>query len=369
MGTGNCKCDDTVAVQGVAPTGVEKVTVGHLSLTADVGISSLREEDDGDPRLTVAIAGAGGLRDPRWIAKGGGRVGCRCSMEVPMRPVSAPFRTPAAQDALAPTPVWRAMIPVANYKDGTPLHFAVIDEGGTGAVLGRATLEAAEFDVAQGGLNAEVPLQGSRRKDAFLKVKIRNRGQEFPPGPPMKFVAAVDKAANRPAGLDVDIQDGLLALVLAVKPGPIDSYNKTVDPSRQVRRGDFIEWANSFPGDTLEVPSIMEREERLALTMRRAEELTVLLRRTRSDESLGLLLRERPCGRTLAVVDVDDGLMRAWNEAHPDFEVRPGDRILEVNGQSGKAAELLAALKGSEKIVLTVVRPAKSGESGAWRYW
>jgi len=53
--------------------------------------------------------------------------------------------------------------------------------------------------------------------------------------------------------------------------------------------------------------------------------------------------------------------VQAWNTDNPDQIVKPWDRIVAVDGKSGKAADILKLLKpatNSTNMVLTIVRMA-----------
>jgi hypothetical protein len=59
-------------------------------------------------------------------------------------------------------------------------------------------------------------------------------------------------------------------------------------------------------------------------------------------------------GDALLIEDVGPGPVELWNLSHPDEVVQIGDRILEVNGVSGDASALLAAVQASDTLKLVV---------------
>eukprot|EP00451_Oxyrrhis_marina_P014827 CAMPEP_0204318014 /NCGR_PEP_ID=MMETSP0469-20131031/6297_1 /ASSEMBLY_ACC=CAM_ASM_000384 /TAXON_ID=2969 /ORGANISM="Oxyrrhis marina" /LENGTH=175 /DNA_ID=CAMNT_0051299013 /DNA_START=18 /DNA_END=540 /DNA_ORIENTATION=- len=64
--------------------------------------------------------------------------------------------------------------------------------------------------------------------------------------------------------------------------------------------------------------------------------------------------------RWLNIVAVDGGLIGGWNAGQPtESQVQPGDRIVKVNGATGK--EMVAAMKAAGRVRLLVERPG-----GAW---
>jgi len=358
-------------------------TTGLEASNEDVPRDSLLDGQEGNT-LMVGIAGARGLRDAAWLLSAAGersrsgrlsgrlsgrqhsKDGCRCTVEVLMKGRSVRYRTSTAGDALAPDPIWRAEIPIGKYVRGAPLRFTVTDEGGTGDVLGSALVAASEFEQ---GLNAELPLTGGESPGAFLKVKIKSKGREYPPGPPPSFEIEVAKAADQPAGLELDVQDGTMAYVLAVNPGPISVHNETAPPGLCLLPGYFIEKVNDTKGDSSELVDTMQAASKLTLLVRRPEDFSVLVRRRRHDDSLGLVFQQRPNGRTLAVDAVEAGPVQAWNDDYKDFQVRRGDRVVSVGGEPGEAGELLERMGASRRAVLGIARPAASGPEGSWRFW
>lgn len=60
--------------------------------------------------------------------------------------------------------------------------------------------------------------------------------------------------------------------------------------------------------------------------------------------------------QSLLIEGVEDGLLKDWNEAHPDMEVRAKDRIVRVNGISGNAIKLCDVLKTDNSLVMEVSR-------------
>merc|ERR1719409_1942004 len=84
-------------------------------------------------------------------------------------------------------------------------------------------------------------------------------------------------------------------------------------------------------------------------------EFTVVLRKTAENSRLGLTVDI--ANSVCMVVDkVNGGLLAAWNQANPDMEVKPGDRVMTVNGQSGDAVELTQVCKVDDVLEMKIVR-------------
>uniref|UniRef100_A0A7S0FJ64 PDZ domain-containing protein n=1 Tax=Pyrodinium bahamense TaxID=73915 RepID=A0A7S0FJ64_9DINO len=51
-----------------------------------------------------------------------------------------------------------------------------------------------------------------------------------------------------------------------------------------------------------------------------------------------------------------DGLISAWNQEHPDREVREGDDLIEVNGVRGDKERICQLLAGAKKLQILIQR-------------
>merc|ERR1712060_190926 len=70
-----------------------------------------------------------------------------------------------------------------------------------------------------------------------------------------------------------------------------------------------------------------------------SKEFTITLRKTPENSRLGLTV-DIANSVNMVVDKVNGGLLSSWNQSHPDMGVKPGDRVVTVNGQSGDAVEL-----------------------------
>lgn len=67
---------------------------------------------------------------------------------------------------------------------------------------------------------------------------------------------------------------------------------------------------------------------------------------------------------TLSVKSIDkDGLVAAWNSAHPTMKVGVGDQVVEVNGVTGSSKKISDELKKSQSLTLTLRRSASLSEA------
>merc|ERR1719352_1545384 len=83
-------------------------------------------------------------------------------------------------------------------------------------------------------------------------------------------------------------------------------------------------------------------------------EFTILLERTSRKSRLGLSLDTTATG--LVVDKVDGGLVGAWNATNPDLAVRPGDRVVSVNGWSADNVALTQMCERHDNLEVTVLR-------------
>lgn len=78
----------------------------------------------------------------------------------------------------------------------------------------------------------------------------------------------------------------------------------------------------------------------------------------RSSDDLGLDVDDSS-GSSLLVLRVHDGVFQEWNEAHPEFLIQHGDRIVGVNGVRGDAQALLQKLRNDDFLLLALEKPAE----------
>mmetsp|Transcript_28666 Transcript_28666/g.66095 ORF Transcript_28666/g.66095 Transcript_28666/m.66095 type:complete len:157 (-) Transcript_28666:65-535(-) len=70
-------------------------------------------------------------------------------------------------------------------------------------------------------------------------------------------------------------------------------------------------------------------------------------------------------GCVMLVETVSGGLIGDWNQNHSDCQVRPGDKIIEVNGHRGSVNDMLQACKDDTSLHMVVLR--QEGERDGWK--
>mmetsp|Transcript_25921 Transcript_25921/g.41638 ORF Transcript_25921/g.41638 Transcript_25921/m.41638 type:complete len:176 (-) Transcript_25921:64-591(-) len=103
------------------------------------------------------------------------------------------------------------------------------------------------------------------------------------------------------------------------------------------------------------VPEAKEEAKVNKATKDGPKEFTITLRKTPDNSRLGLTVDI--ANSVCMVVDkVNGGLLAEWNQKNPDLEVKPGDRVMTVNGQSGDAVELTQVCKQDDVLEMKIVR-------------
>mmetsp|Transcript_66357 Transcript_66357/g.188419 ORF Transcript_66357/g.188419 Transcript_66357/m.188419 type:complete len:362 (-) Transcript_66357:66-1151(-) len=314
------------------------------------------EVGPGPPGPKVVILGARGLREAE-VFPGTERT-CYCTLALA-----------GSEDRLATTKeVKNALEPVWDHEAGVPglddsaLEFVIWDADADGAseLLGKATLEAARIR-EQEGFNGELELQeAGENVKAFLRVKISMPGKPFPPAPPKEFIVELENPKKKALGVEVEVQDGNMLYVTAVKNGPVQLYNKDAEPTKQLMPGDFIVKINDIEGDSKKLNAALKKKvASLSLVCRRAEEWRVVVDKGEDKSPVGVEFVKPPVGHSIVLTQVGGGAIEAWNQGSPEREVRPGDRILAIGGKRGKPDALLKQIKASTRFTMLIARPAE----------
>lgn len=319
---------------------------------------AVEEPQPQPPRLTIEVVGARGLRNADWLP-GTGKSDCYCIVKV-VGNEQVLHRTKVINDTLEP--VWKEEADITLRAANDSLEFCVWDKDAFSSnFLGKVVLESSKFE---GGFNGELLLQDAGKAiTAYLRVKVKMAGQEYPPGPPMEFSVQADKVKGKPLGLDLDIQDNCSAYVVAIREGPFQTFNQSSEPNKQLRAGDFILKVNGVTGKGSKLLDQMKQDSHLDLLVRRPQEITAALERSDHGKKLGIEVTNHPIGKSLLITKISAGLVREWNEKNGSQELKAGDRVVAVGGQRGSAQELKKCLEAPKICHITVARPTSSATS------
>lgn len=185
-------------------------------------------------------------------------------------------------------------------------------------------------------------LEGQRRNEEPLKEVLASSTL-----PPDTFRAKLHRGgAKVPIGLDADRSDSRTLLVFKVwasEDSPVSKYNQKADDERQISVGDFIIAVNSCGGSAEQLLAELNRSEDPVLTIRRPEVFDVVVERTDDQYGLRCTYAGDGSGPPLLIKEVLAGSVR-----NSVADVRQGDRIISVEGQTGTAKELLEIMKKKE---------------------
>jgi len=250
--------------------------------------------------------------------------------------------------------------------------------------LGTATIEHAQF--AQEGFNDEVLLEGTGDgMQAYLHLKIKAAGKEYPAVPPLTFTVEVEKGDRTELGLKLDTSDGKNLMVFAVDSGAFANYNTTADPSKKLMKSDFIVSVNEASSQNGCITQ-MKQSSVVKCVFTRGIELSVILEREEQETPLGLefpdILKTHSLGlpitkvaavlfiATLGMVTplvkllelvVTEGAAKTYNDACGNSEgdkLRVHDRILSVMGETGAPADVKEKMENARgQFQIRILRP------------
>eukprot|EP00419_Tripos_fusus_P033475 CAMPEP_0172778666 /NCGR_PEP_ID=MMETSP1074-20121228/202029_1 /TAXON_ID=2916 /ORGANISM="Ceratium fusus, Strain PA161109" /LENGTH=351 /DNA_ID=CAMNT_0013615613 /DNA_START=6 /DNA_END=1061 /DNA_ORIENTATION=+ len=262
-------------------------------------------------------------------------------------------------------PVWNEEFEVpANM----PLKFTVFqaDADGKEDVVACATLHLAATGEDQ--FNGELPLEIDGNPTNSVLILKAKTGGGYPTEQGSEFIVSIDNPKKKTLGLEVDNADPAKLFVVGVKKGTVmDGYNGE-QPENKVEAGCFImrvsaaDAGNSAVSGSQAMEKILKKSpKQVDLVCKRAKQFRVPLTLAEKGD-VGVQLPKRPLGNSLLVTEVKaNGAVEAWNAENPDQIIEPWDRIVAVDGKSGKVAELQKLIKAAQKsgkVVLTIIRVA-----------
>jgi len=314
-------------------------------------------------QLTALVVGARGVRRGDWFPGASGS-GCFCVVKWIRGREQVVAKTREDRQV---EPFWNEEADVPQWEPGDDLEFSVWDsfspgakmpEGSTQFLVGRVRLHSKMFQ--KSGFNGELPLTnlGRHISSAFLTIKVKLPGQDYPDGLAPEFRLTILKDPQQDAGVELDTQDTMNAYIVGLKAGPFQEHNLRAPKSDHVKAGQFIVQANDDRSTAASMADIVRNGSRVDMIIRRPLEMTVAVDKKDKKAPLGIDFPAKITGNNLLIVGLKDGPVNDWNLANPDLEVKLGDRITAVNGQSGKATELCKKMKALDRFLMTIVRPA-----------
>lgn len=138
--------------------------------------------------------------------------------------------------------------------------------------------------------------------------------------------------------------------------GPWSEWNAGQKPSQQLRVGDEIMEVNGAKGNWQSILAKMDKfphPRHMAIRVRRPSRRNLSVsRRPKTPVGLGLIVAGE---NALFIKEIDKGFIADWNEKNPDTRIRAGDRIIAVNGTTGKCEDMIAALQAEADIIKLII--------------
>jgi len=166
----------------------------------------------------------------------------------------------------------------------------------------------------------------------------------------------IQKTMGMGLGLDVDFTDNRTLKVLKVKPGLIEVYNSSnITTGQAIEPGDRIVSVNGVSGTTDAIIAEVKQASDLQLVVQRGSEFEIVVEKETPDQPIGLDIDSAQ----VKLFRVKEGPILQFNRSlppeHEEFQVKPNDQILEVNGARG-AAEVIMELKSSKTLEILIIR-------------
>jgi hypothetical protein len=166
------------------------------------------------------------------------------------------------------------------------------------------------------------------------------------------FSVNVIKTPESRFGLTLYTTDMSVCLVREVQQGLL-VFTANLSETIKVRPLDSLLSVNGIAGSANQLISMMqEATGATELALRRPQELHVSIRK---GDGLGVSLNHIPDSVGLIVSEINQGSVKDWNDANPDFAVKVGMRIVSVNGTSAAPEILFEHLDSSDVLDLKLL--------------
>lgn len=195
---------------------------------------------------------------------------------------------------------------------------------------------------------------GSSRRNKFAR---RVSCSAAPPKAGDTFRVTMGRSADEPIGMDIDVADGVSAVVVGISGGAVLRWNEW-RPELALQPNDRIVAVNGTGGNATALVLKLKSETSWDLIVQRPLELKISLPAGGCEEpDLGLSLRAAKHSAMLLVTGVADGPIKEWNSRNPNSAVRQHDRILQLSGARGSPARLRGAQAASAMEMLVLRYP------------
>ncbi|CAJ1339403.1 unnamed protein product [Effrenium voratum] len=175
------------------------------------------------------------------------------------------------------------------------------------------------------------------------------------------FKAEVMLKKGMGLGLELDVVDPKGPTIVEVGTDGLIAEFNAASRHLALQKFDRITGVNQEKGDMSHVyktlNNAIESQERasMELDITRPTEFKVTL--VKSGEPLGTQLNFKQSSAGIVLTKITDGgLVAKWNIEHPDQKLLVGDRVVAVNGQYLKGADMVERIKAEKSLEFTVLR-------------
>jgi len=183
-------------------------------------------------------------------------------------------------------------------------------------------MKPAQF--AADGFNDEVQLEDAGVDiEAYLSFKIKPQGKQYPAGPPSTFTVEVEKGKNTEYGLVIENLHDTHMIVIEIEAGAFADYNKSVTPSQQLKKSDFIVSVN----EKIRISDCVEEFQKSKVTcvVKRGIEFSYILQREDLHKPLRLWcpveVKQQGNGLPNTAVSVTEGAAQEDNTCAGEWDI------------------------------------------------
>mmetsp|Transcript_33350 Transcript_33350/g.65728 ORF Transcript_33350/g.65728 Transcript_33350/m.65728 type:complete len:251 (-) Transcript_33350:280-1032(-) len=213
---------------------------------------------------------------------------------------------------------------------------------------GKVLLKPHQF--AATGFNGEMMMdEAGENLQAYLGLRMKMAGQEYPSGPPSTFTVVVEKGENQHYGIVFDTSDRAALMIFRVcDKGAVAEHNRRTKPCEQLVQTDFITSVNGVSSPLACIRQF--QKPKVTCAVRRGIQFSVTLKRENLQKPLGVIVSETSVNSIgITIACITEGAVQEYNdeciEEEDKFHVH--DRIINVNGMTGKPANIRAKMMSS----------------------
>jgi hypothetical protein len=173
-----------------------------------------------------------------------------------------------------------------------------------------------------------------------------------------EFSVTVERGPGQILGLELDLLDGLRALVCDVKPGIVADYNAKAPLEAQIKSRDWIIEVNGVRDSSKYMHHKLKSASKIDMLVRRSQPSSLTLKQD-SNRRIAGCLKGAAGGNAISwlIFDDDGDVIREHNRANPKKALKKHDRIVEVNGVAGNTAQMMDQLRKANQLELIIVSP------------